>query len=273
MAANTISYPYPVLGNGDDIAAEINVPGIEYTITDEAIQLTARNLSTGHETIDELVEKGFASWQIRLNCARTYMRENFITAGPEWTTNLAGPDYEGSVRLEVQVIAVRDIKNYVPAGAHEDYDDAKFHIKSGDLLAICPDYSFHVDKVYDPLKAPVASLLRVIEGEHKHGPFQLVLDDDLIFVKLSKTDWKEYAGIRDRVPALLHSTIVLSVMAAAISELNKYESTLWAGRIRDVLLKKDINTDYPLMAAQELLDSPLTRTFDEVNVKLDKGGM
>ena len=271
MPLNTISYPHPVLGNGDDVTGGIMEPEIEYTISDEAIQLRANNLLTGHTTIDALVDNKKAQWQIRVKCARTYMRENFVISGPDWTRNFAGPDYEGTVEIETQVLAIDNIEDYSPVGAHADYEDVVFQIKSGELLAIGPGFSFHVDKVYDPLKAPVASLLKVEEGEHDFGPFQLVLDDDLIFVRLSKAEWQEYAGIRDRVPALLHSAIVMPVLATAIADINKHEGTLWAGRLKDLIESRDINTAYPLTAAQELLDSPLKRTFAEVNAKLDKG--
>lgn len=271
MPLNSISYPHPVLGNGDDIAGGVMEPVIEYSITDEAIRLHVNNLSTGHSSVDMLIDSEHAQWQIRVKCARTYMRENFVVSGPEWTKTLSGTDYEGIVKIETQVLAVNDIEDYSPTGAHADYGDEVFQIKTGELLAIGPIFSFHIDKVFDPLKAPVASLLKVKEGEHDTGPFQLDLDDDMIFVKLSKADWQEYAGIRDRVPALLHSAIVMPVLATAITELNKYEGTLWAGRLRDLIERKEIDISHPLTAAQELLGSPLKRTFDEVNTKLDKG--
>ena len=273
MALNAISYPHPVYGNGDDIADAVMEPIIEYTITDEALQIRASDLITGHSDIDKLVNDGKARWQIRVKCPRTYIRENFLVADKKWSTNLAGPDYEGTVEIETCVLAIEDIDNYTPANAHEDYEDESFQIKSGELLAIGPDFTFLVDKVYDPLKAPVASLLKVVEGEHDTGPFHLILDDDLIIIKLSKKDWQEYAGIRDRVPSLLHSSIVLPVLAAAISNIYTNQGTLWSDRLKELIEIKEIDIEHPLIAAQVLLDSPLTRTFDEVNARLDKGGM
>lgn len=268
-----ISYPYPVYGNGDDIAGTVMEPSIEFAITDEAIQLHARDLVTGHNGIDQLVKNGRARWQIRVKCPRTYMRENFLVEGPEWKINLAGPDYEGTVEIETRILAVEDIANYSPENAHEDYNDTEFLLKSGELLAIGPNFTFLVDKDYDPLKAPVASLLNVVEGEHDAGPFQLTLDDEIIIIKLSKKDWSQYAGIRDRVPTLLHSALVMPVLAVAINKIDEHQGTLWSARLKNLIEKKEINTDCSLTAAQELLDSPLTRTFDEVNAMLDRGDM
>jgi len=273
MAHNAISYPYPVCGNGDDVVGAVMEPSIEYSITDEAIQLKVSDLTTGHNDIDGLVNDGRARWQIRVKCARTYIRENFLVEGPQWSTNLAGPDYEGTVEIETRVLAVDDISNYSPENAHEDYNGAEFYLKAGELLAIGPDFTFLVDKDYDPLKAPVASLLNVVEGEHDSGPFQLILDDDIIIIKLSRKEWGQYAGIRDRVPTLLHSALVMSVLAAAITKIDEHQETLWSARLKDLIQKKEVNTDCSLTAAQELLDSPLTRTFDEVNARLDRGDM
>ena len=273
MALNAISYPYPVYGNGDDIVGAVMEPSIAYTITDEAIQLKVSDLTTGHADIDGLVNDGIARWQIRVKCPRTYMRENFLVEGPEWDTNLTGSDYEGTVEIETRVLAVEDIAKYSPANAHEDYNGTDFFLKSGELLAIGPNFTFLVDKDYDPLKAPVASLLNVVEGEHDSGSFQLTLDDDIIIIKLSKKDWSQYAGIRDRVPTLLHSALVMSVLAVAITKVDEHQETLWSARLQDLIEKKAINTDCALTAAQEILDSPLTRTFDEVNAKLDRGEM
>jgi hypothetical protein len=198
------------------------------------------------------------------------MRESFLVSGGEWIQRLSGPDYEGSVELEIQIISAKNIHDYSPSGVHDDYDGEKFNIKKGEVLAIGGRARFHVDKVYDPLKAPVSSLIKIKEGEHKEGPFNLLLEDELIFVLLSKLDWKEYPGIRDRVPALLHGTLVLPVLAEAISNIHKHQSTLWAGRLQEIIDAKGIDTSKPLSAAQLILASPLQRTLQAVNVELDK---
>ena len=175
------------------------------------------------------------------------------------------------MNVEASIIAREHIASYRPTGIHEDYEDEEFQLRPGEVIGIGPSFGFLVDKVYDPLKAPVASLVRITEGEHKDGPFTLTLDDDLIIVRLSKSDWREYAGIRDRVPAVVHSAIVLPVLAEAIRKINEHTDTLWGGRLKDLLEAKNIDEGAPLAAAQEILASPVTRTFNEVNVMLDSG--
>ncbi|MDF1813019.1 MAG: hypothetical protein P1V20_12420 [Verrucomicrobiales bacterium] len=271
MASNKISYPHPVLGNGDDISVGEISPTVAYKISDEAIHLTFENLTTYHSEIDQMLEKGDAVWHLRIQCSRTYMRENFSANNSTFDIRLKGEDYEGIVDVDITVVAKKDIPDYHPKGLHDDYEEENFQLCVGEVIGIAPTFKFLVDKVYDPLKAPVSSLVRITQGEHDCGPFTLTLDDDLIIVRLSKSDWNEYAGIRDRVPTIIHSAIVVPALAEAILHINEHKDSLWGGRLNDLLQANEISVDAPLAAAQEILASPITRTFNEVNATLDNG--
>lgn len=271
MAASNISYPHPVLGNGDDISVGEISPEVAYEISDEAIHLSIDKLISGHSDIDQMVRNGDALWHLRIQCSRTYMRESFGVNGDSFEVRLKGEDYEGMVDVELSVVTQKNIADYRPEGIHDDYENEKFQLRAGEVIGLGPNFRFLVDKVYDPLKAPVSSLVRITEGEHKDGPFTLTLDDDLIIVRLSKSDWHEYAGIRDRVPTVVHSAIVLPALAEAIRKIHEHTDTLWGGRLKDALEAKNIDEGDPLAAAQEILASPVTRTINEVNATLDRG--
>ena len=272
MKESQISYPHPVLCNGHDIPGFQIDLGFEYEFSDESITLkTTKQLITGHKEIDNLVAEGTAKWLIRIKCARTYQREIFLTNIKDWEIALSGPDYEGNVRIETEIITTIDIDNYKPLGLHEDYGSANFSIQSGGILAIGPIFTFNVDKDYDPLKEPLQSIFKIMPGTHASGAFKTLLDDEFILVYLSKKDWAEYARIRDRVPFILHSVIVVPVLAKAISEIEEYETSLWSGRLNSEIAKRGLSSFDPLTVAQELLDSPLTRGFKELNTCLDRG--
>ena len=270
MAANNISYPHPVLGNGDDIAIGNVSPDVEYEISDEVIHLSIENLATGHSEIDDMVEANLACWHLRIQCSRTYMRQSFLLGSGEQKITLNGQDYEGLVSIDISIVARKDIPAYQPSGIHADYENAEFSLRPGELIAVGPTYQVHIDKVYDPLKAPVASLVRITEGDHKEGPLEVTLDDDLITIRLSKTDWNEYAGIRDRAPSVIHSSIIFPVLMEAIRTVDQYSDTLWGGRIKEILGKEGIDQSLPFIGAQKILASPVSRTFGELNVKLDR---
>jgi hypothetical protein len=272
MKNTSISYPHPVLGNADDFPGVQIDLDFKYEFSDESITIkTTKQLITGHTYFDDLIKEGTAQWLIRIKCARTYMREIYLSTAEDWEEVLSGQDYEGLVKIETEVIAAKYIENYKPSGLHEDYDGADFSIQAGGILAIGPILSFNVEKHYDSLKAPLESIVKVVLGTHLSGPFETILDDDFIIVKLSKQDWAQYGRIRNRVPTILHSAIALPVLAIAISKIREHEACLWSGRLNSAIAQMGLSSENPLKVAQELLDNPLTRAFKELNTRLDKG--
>ncbi|WP_028467964.1 hypothetical protein [Neptunomonas japonica] len=273
MIQSGMSYPHPVLGNGDDISSgeELILPTITCNIFDEAISLQITELEAKHEQIDALIKSGDAAWLIRVNCPRTYYREAFISTDVHWEHKFDGPDFIGKVVIEISVVALKPVEGYAPEGMHSDYEGATFNINSGELIAIAPSYSFLAEKDFDALKAPVASLVKIVEGENDIGPFECSYDDDLIIVTLSKIDWSEYAAIRDRVSTTLHTSIVLPVLVGALYYLEEHGTgSTWTDRLEEIVNRLDLSLDNPLMSAQEILSNPLQRAFTEVNKELDK---
>lgn len=198
------------------------------------------------------------------------MRENFLTHDNKFEVRLPGEDYEGAVQVYISIVAKNDIPNFKPAHLHDDYEDEEFQISAGEVIGVGPKFRFLVDKVYDPLKAPVSSIVRITEGENKDGPFTLSMEDEYIVVRLSKSDWQEYAGIRDRTPTIVHSAVVLPALSEAIRRIQEHTDTLWGGRLLEMLESKNIDPETPLIAAQQILACPVTRTFNEVNTTLDR---
>jgi hypothetical protein len=269
MAAS-VSYPHPVLGNEDDIAVGGINPEVSFRGTDEIVEINIRNLVTVNPTLDTLVAAGDASWGIRVQCARTYFRSEFTTHAQSRDISLPGHDLEGRVDVEITLFAARAVSGYLPAGAHPDYGATTFDLECGEILGIGPAFSFEVDKQFDPLRAPVSSIMRISRGEHADGPFRLVLEDEFIEVVLSQEDWARYAGVRDRVPAVVHVAVVMPALAEALRRLVEFSGRRWADRLHAIVDARDIDTSQPLEAAQILLQEPLGRAFDELNLILER---
>jgi hypothetical protein len=270
MAQIKYSFPHPVYGAGSDISGNPIKPSFRYTIADEQVILEASELSVDNADIEQLIADEKAHWQIRLQCPRTYYRESFLTKKPTWTRHIPGPDLEGKVEIETKIIATKPISDYHPTNSHTDYDGYDFDLSAGEVIGLGPTFSFVVDKLYDPLKAPVSSLLRIVEGSHDEGPYEVVFDDDLIFIKLSKQDWQEYPGVRDRVPTVIHSAIVLPVLSTAIKLMQEHSGTMWSDRLENLIATRGIDPMDSLKAAQDLLANPLFRTFGEINIYIDQ---
>lgn len=201
------------------------------------------------------------------------MRENFFSDNIKTSIRLNGRSYEGKVIVEIFLVANSVIENFCPDGLHEDYAGARFDVDQGEILAISPDYFFVVDKLYDPLKAPVGSIINVKEGVNEFGPFEVVYDDDIILVELSKKDYAEYQGIKDRTPEVIHASVVLPVLTEAILRLNdEIGTTMWEARLESIIRSKKLDMSKPLMTAQEILSSPINRAFEALNSMLDDEG-
>lgn len=273
MDLKNISYPNPVLGNKDDLAVGNLSIDVQYQISEETIRLDFANLITNNSYLDNLVNSGQALWHIRVQCARTYMRENFFSDKVNKSIKLDGRNYEGRVAVEIFLIANGTIEHFCPDGLHEDYAGVSFNVSQGDILAISSDYSFLVDKLYDPLKAPVGSIINVKEGVNEFGPFEVIYDDDIILVELSKKDYKEYQGVKDRIPEFIHSSIVLPVLTEAILKLkDDVGTTMWEARLDNIIKSKNLDLNAPLTTAQKILSSPVNRAFEAVNSMLDEEG-
>lgn len=265
-----ISYPHPVLGNEDDVAVGRINPEVSFRVTDEIVELSIRNLVTANPTLDSLLAAGNASWAIRVQCARTYFRSEFTTHAQSGDITLPGQDLEGRVDIEITLFAAKAVPGYLPAGAHPDYRARTFDLESGEVLGVGPAFSFEIDKQFDPLRAPVSSIMRISKGEHADGPFRLVLEDEFIEVVLSQEDWRRYAGVRDRAPAVLHVAIVMPALVEALPRLTEFAGRRWADRLRGIVEAREVDTSRPIEAAQILLQEPLTRAFDELNLVLDR---
>lgn len=266
----SVSYPHPVLGNGDDVAIGTIEPVVTFACSDEAVVVEARGLTSGNPTIDGLVAATDAEWVMRLQCARTYVRKELITKEAIFHAVFAGHELEGRVEVELFVRAARDLAGYVPDGAHADYAGTSFDLRTGEILAIAPSMSFDVDRQFDPMRAPVGSIIRVSKGEHEEGPFRVAFEDEYIEILLSHEDWEHYAGVRERTPGILHAALVLPVLAEAVPRTAEFAGRRWADRLSAMIEARRIDVEQPLEAAQKLLESPLTRAFAELNVALDQ---
>lgn len=274
MSVN-FSYPHPVLGNSDDIDSKVfKPPGVTFKFVsrDESVAFNITGLETEHSDLNAYLKELKAVWHIRIICRNTYLRENFTTHESEWKHTFSGEDLVGTVYFEINLICLKQIPDYSPLKMHEDYGGAKFTINTGELLAVGSRFSCYIEKSFDPLKAPVASFIKVSQGDFKTGPFKVDFEGNYIEILFSETDWSQYFGIKDRVPAVIHSSVVLPVLMEAIMVLDDHSSSRWAGRLNEILIQKGLDRTNAIETAQKLLDLPIQRTFDKLNSELDMEG-
>lgn len=268
MSPAGVSYPFPVLGNGDDISGEFRA-SLEVTVGRQDVTLIVGDLVITNASVASLVETGQAACLIRLDCPRTYFRRAARISPPESTVRFPSSELEGRVQADFLVCAGRPIQDYSPVGLHSDYAGNGFSIKDGDVLAVGERSYFTVDLDFDPLTAPVSSIMRLCRGDFGTGPYRVQLEADKIEIHLSREDWDLYALVKNRSSRILAPTLAVPVLAHAIAAMRtryeEYEGLKWVQRVTMILDAKHLSGDRSeLEASQIILENPLHRGFEDL---------
>ena len=266
MKVKNISYPHPVLGNKDDVSGIFN-PGFSHRLGREKISLRTK-FELKNKTLENLIKDKKACFFIEAECSNTFYRNSFTTFEYDSEFKVDTERLRENVSIKFFIRAAEQIKNYEIEGSHEDYSGFMFDIDKGDILAFGGITSFIAEKEFDPLKPAISSFMVIREGNETNGPIAVDYEDpEKINIILSKEDWERYQHIKGRqgIPPLLHSSIVLPVLADAIRMIYKndedIENTHWSKRIEAILNQKKFTSDFPLISAQLILDSPVNRGF------------
>lgn len=269
MVSRSFSYPIPVVGWGNDVEGKVADYSLHHVIHDDVLVLTIKGLQVSNAAISALLGAGVLGWAIRLHCKTTYFRRTWLTAGPEVTLKLPLSELAQSVEISVEVVAKQSLDQYCPSGLHPDFGDAKFKISAGDVVAIGPDTEIFVDLGFDPLKGEVSSIMVVQPAQVETGAFAVNFDAERIVISIPSLDWTNYKKVKNLNPAAVHASIVLPVLVEAVSLVrdeqrgSAYAGLLWYGRVRAWLDARSLDPGEPLVAAQKLLDLPMTRMLNE----------
>lgn len=144
---------------------------------------------------------------------------------------------------------------------HSDYGAQTFDVQPGELLAITDSFRVELEAEWDPLKAPIQSLMQIEKGQDEPGPLEVNFEMDKIIIRLCADDYDHYNLRKVEAVDLLHAAIVFPVLVAALSKIGapEYSGQLWNDRLRALLAAKDLPSDEPIRAAQELLKLPVNR--------------
>lgn len=273
MNANIKSYPYPVLGNEDDIKGIFNID-FKYELSKDNVVLNViSKLQNG--ALADLVKKERASFVVEVECRNSFYRTSLSTRNTAEKWIIPSRFLRERVAVSFYICADEDIKNYVPSDCHPDYKGLSFEIEKGDVLAFGGGCSFVAEKGFDPLRPPVSSLMSIREGRRHEGPMGVDYGSDKITVELSKSDWKNYLEIKKHTLAVgaLHASVVLPVLIDAIYQAqeasSEYKDNNWYGRLESILDAKGLRDREPLEAAQRILDNPCSRNFKSIDLMLD----
>ena len=267
MRLSNRSFPYPVVGNADDVQdAEFQATfEFESDKTNFYLSATVKCSST---TLLKLIDKGRACYTLHVECGNTLFRETYDFTSETHRVTLPGTLVHDTVEVNAFVRATAPAANYEVEGAHEDYAGAAFAIGPGDILAVADGQAFDADHDVDPLRK-VGSLMVIVRST-KSGDHSMEVDFDgdpnKILILLSESDFAAYIAMK-MVPNLtshLTTTLVLPVLIEAIHILEEPEppDCKWARVLAQRLETLNVGSAASaLEKAQRLLELPIKRAL------------
>ena len=283
MKINDLSFPYPVLGIGDDILPKPEFYGepkvesdtINYTFTVDFYMM--------NPTIRQIVSSGSATYLCEVTCSSTLYRKSFKSQTAHFIIIIPKSHLGGRVEFQFTITVTKPIKDYTNPQFHEDYKGFSFDLEPGDLLGFLGEFSYDVDIKYDKLKS-VGTFMQITEGP----TLKLVrfnLGGDKIDIQLPTTLYQQYRHSimgNIRLANIIHSSIVFNALVTALLDIQNFGSALWARTIkyrfdteatfedlREQNALEELETDDIIELAQRLLSDPYGRLFNTISTLLD----
>lgn len=270
MNRSKISYPYPVLGIGDDILPGLPVDSIDFSCVSKDTYKYHFEIKLRHANpdIENYIRSGYAEYSCEISCSRTLLRQCIKQSSPVFQIDISRKDVNGPVEFNCFVSVKKTIKGLHIQQINKDYDGYTFTLDPGDFLVIFPEYSYDTEIKYDKLQA-AGSFMIVREDNRVKCP-KFGLDSQKIEIILTPNMFRQYKEhLGNAYASIIHSSLVLNALTCALFNIEEYSHTLWARTIQYRLETeeslrqfKSLEVDKIPMLAQELLGDPYKRLFD-----------
>lgn len=272
------SYPYPVLGIGDDILPRPSFDVDQITADSKYYYVKVR-IHMENDDITALINSGFAEYGCEVECSRTFYINWFGFNTPEFTIALPRQNVAEKVSFDCRVSVIKDIARYTNSNAHEDYKNIAFNMPSGSILASFGKFIYNADIEYDKLHS-AGSFITIVNGSDTENT-SYIIDNPKIEVKLPQALYEEYKAKYNKRTSkwadIFHSSIAFNALVYAIFSYNEdlHKDLLWARTLEyrishepSLQIYKDtMTTKIPrevMELAQALLGNPYKRMFKAI---------
>ncbi len=265
MRLSSRSYPYPVVGNRDDVPGAAFQASLEMT-TDKAMAYIEAVINSSSKTINALVNKKDACFVLHVECSNTLFRKAYDFHDANHRVQIPLDNLNDVVEVNVFARATRAIYGYRVEAAHSDYGEVSFDLERGDILAVGEGQVFYVDSHFDSMRR-IGSIMQIQEA-HQDGdmPMRADFNSEKILIVLSKRDFADYKLLKNMegysVPLTTAMVLPVLIEAIRIAREEIEDDRRWLrvlrGRVKSMELKLDSE---PLELAQQILELPLKRTL------------
>lgn len=273
MKINNLSFPYPVLGVGDDVMPTPHLLP-KPVIKNRTSYIFEADLDMKNQDIAKYIKTGYAKYVCEVECPRTMLRKCWFSNQPNFCIEIPRTHLAERVSFQFSIIVMRPITGYHNRQFHEDYREYTFDLEPGDLLAFIGQFTYDVEIRYDKLRA-IGSFMEITEGKNEQRP-RYILGGDKIEIRLPSAMYNTYKeSIRgnQKFANVIHSSIVFNALVTALLFFEQNSHTLWARTLKyridnEATLSKFKNftenedSEEIIELAQNLLSNPYQRLFD-----------
>lgn len=275
MKITNQSFPHPVLGIRDDVLDSFET---EFNWDcDQAYFYLKPIFKLTNSTLLKMIKENKAVYAVEVECSNTLFRKTFYTdkIGPE--IPIQAEYLRGKVLVQFLVVSKVELSDYKIENANAEYEDNKFIISIGDVLAYGGDSDFQAVVNYDSLKA-VSSIMQIKKGNYDTGYVKTNFFKDKIQIILSREDYQKYKLLISdpaNIP-IFHTSLVLPVLYKALvyvhEEDDDFAQFKWFDVIKTRLDDEDLNLDDDekhIEVLQKIFGNPYRRLFDSLLSKYE----
>ena len=267
------SYPHPVLDASDDVKAEIEVYNASFAPSVDDIEIKFQVRMTDPD-LKIMLDNGSAKYSFRWSCSSTIATGDLAAEVHQFhsdsTSFIGWIDQEqvrDTVRIEIKIVAADAIDMYQLQNQHDDYGDATFQLRPGDILAEGGILEFEAKKLYDPLMPPLGSCFQFVsDSTVKRGLRVRFHDDDHVIGAFPDSLLRGFGLLRNRqdlqislvvLPALMETVAYIRKNEAADNEDEDLSTKKWYRAVIRLMEQAKSSGQGPLELAQEILGNPL----------------
>jgi hypothetical protein len=271
MKITNQSFPHPVLGVRDDVDGIFNV-AFSWSC-DRAYYYLYPIFNLQNRTIDELIKNKKAVFVVEVECSNTFYRYSFFGYEKSPTIKIVAESLRDDVDVVFTVCSNTNLDEYLIEGAHSAYENQKFKIENGDIIAYGGNTSFIATKNYESLRA-VSSIMLIKKGNYETGIAKVNFNEEKIELTLSKTEYKIYNDNKndERLSTFFHSSLVFPILYRALFYIKisdeEFVSKKWFKVLKTRLDDENLSIEdeekhFELI--QKLFGNPITRFFEKIN--------
>ena len=283
MAKNNTFFTYPILCNYNDDYNNVKF------IAGTTGKMTKTNKKSIVETYveieDEAINNLLNSRELKIItkvfCPQTKYRKVYEIQRGVDKIELNNRDINKRVEFTTYVIATKDIENYSSYNFNDDYQDMKFNIEKGSIVAIGKEETVFFEKDIDDL-TKMDSVVKIRDSKTENEPMSVIWDDETIKINLSTSDYETYCRYSEYCVPVVNSMIVIPGLMYVLDQIAFDQIDM--DDVRDkkwyrVLSKKiseatgkEFNLSYiqangSFEIIQKLFDSPIHDAMKEIEIK------